>query len=104
MSNLLPLSVLSSIAKYSCDDPGFTLHVVEAAGGLVFRARVEFTAAFAVTPLVHVALAGFHIDRDDTARLLVHAEAISTTGFEVVLTTWRRTRVYGATVSWLAIG
>ena len=28
----------------------------------------------------------------------------TTSGFDVVLTTWRRTRVYGANVSWLAIG
>ena len=104
MSALLPLSVRSSIARYSCDDPGFTLHVLEGDGERVFRAHVAFDNVFAVTPVVHVALAGFDIDRDDTARLLVHAEAISTDGFDVVLTTWRRTRVYGATVSWMAVG
>jgi len=104
MSDLLPLSVRSSIAKYTCDDPGFELHLADGDGERVFRARVEFTGVFTVTPLVHLALAGFDIDRDDTARLLVHAESITTTGFDVVLTTWRRTRVYGATVSWLAIG
>lgn len=104
MADLLPLSVCSSIAKYSCEDDGFALHVAEGDGERVFRARVDFTVAFALTPLVHVGLAGFDIDRDDTARLRVHAEAITTSGFEVVLTTWRGTRVYGATVSWLAIG
>jgi hypothetical protein len=104
MSDLLPLSVRSSIAQYTCDDPGFTLHVVEGDGERVFRAHVEFATVFAVTPLVHVGLAGFDIDRDDTARLQVRAEAITTSGFDVVLTTWRRTRVYGAAVSWLAIG
>jgi hypothetical protein len=104
MSDLLPLSACSAIAKYSCEDEGFALHVVEGEGERSFRARVEFSAPFAVTPLVHVGLAGFDIDRDDTARLHVHAEAITTSGFDVVLTTWRRTRVYGASVSWLAIG
>jgi hypothetical protein len=104
MPDLLPLSVCSSITKYSCDDEGFALHVAEGDGERVFRARVDFTVAFAVVPLVHVGLAGFDIDRDDTARLHVRAEAITTSGFDVVLTTWRRTRVYGATVSWLAIG
>ena len=104
MADLLPLSVRSSIASYSCEDEGFALHVAEGDDERIFRARVHFTVAFAVTPVVHVGLAGFDIDRDDTARLHVHAEAITTGGFDVVLTTWRRTRVYGATVSWLAIG
>jgi hypothetical protein len=104
MSDLLPLSVCSAIVKYSCEDEGFALHVAEVDGDRVFRSRVDFDAAFAATPVVHVGLAGFDIDHDDTARLRVHVEAITASGFDVVLTTWRCTRVYGASVSWLAIG
>jgi hypothetical protein len=70
----------------------------------VFRARITFATAFAVTPLVHVAVSGFDIDHGDTARLRVAAEAITPTGFDLVLTTWLGTKVYSAEAAWIAIG
>jgi hypothetical protein len=36
--------------------------------------------------------------------LRVQAEDISASGFDLVLTTWRMTKVYSAEASWLAIG
>jgi hypothetical protein len=105
MSDVLPLSICSSLAKFGSDDEGFLLHIADGHDGeRSFRARVDFVNPFAAPPLVHVGLSGFDIDNGDTARLRVHAEAISATGFELVLTTWRRTLVYGAETSWLAIG
>jgi hypothetical protein len=104
MSEVLPLSICSSLAKFGSDDEGFLLHIAADEDERFFRARIEFVSPFAAPPLVHVGLSGFDIDNGDTARLRVHAEAISSTGFELVLTTWRRTRVYGAETSWLAIG
>jgi hypothetical protein len=105
MSDLLPLSICSSVAKFGRDDEGFTLHVADGdEGERAFRRRIDFASPFAGPPVVHVSVSGFDIDNWDTARLRVHAEAISATGFELVLTTWRMTKVYSAESSWLAIG
>jgi H-type lectin domain len=104
MSDLFPLSICSALARFGRDDEGFLLHVVDGDGERAFRARIEFATPFAAPPLVHVGISGFDVDHDDTARLRVHAEAISPTSFELVLTTWRGTKVYSAETSWLAIG
>jgi hypothetical protein len=105
MSDLLPLSICSSIAKFSQEDPGFSLHIAQGDDEeRVFRARIDFASPFAGPPVVHVGISSFDIDHCDTARLRVRAEAISATGFELVLTTWRNTKVYSAETSWLAVG
>jgi hypothetical protein len=104
MSDLLPLLTCASIAQFSTTDEGFALHVVSTEDERTFRGHVDFAVAFAGPPLVHVGLAGFDIDHGDSARLRAHAEAVTATGFDVVLTTWLGTKVYGAAVSWLAIG
>lgn len=104
MSELHPLATCSSVASYSLEDEGFALHIVDTHENRTFRAHIAFEVGFAATPLVHVGLAGFDIDHTDSARLRVHAESITASGFDVVLTTWAGTRVYGASVSWLAIG
>jgi hypothetical protein len=105
MSEVLPLSMCSSLAKFGSDDEGFLLHIADGEDGeRTFRSRIDFVSPFVAPPLVHVGLSGFDIDNSDTARLRAHAEAISATGFELVLTTWGRTRVYAAETSWLAIG
>ena len=104
MSDLLPLLTCSSIAQFSTADEGYSLHVTSSENERTFRARISFAVGFATPPLVHVGIAGFDIDHGDSARLRAHADAVTATGFEVVLTTWLGTKVYGAAVSWLAIG
>jgi hypothetical protein len=104
MSDLLPLLTCSSIAQFSTGDEGFKLHIVSSEDERTFRAHVVFAVGFAAPPLVHVGIAGFDIDHGDSARLRAHADAVTATGFDLVLTTWLGTKVYGAAVSWLAIG
>lgn len=105
MSDLLPLSICSSLAKFGTDDEGFLLHITHGGDGdRSFRAHVDFASPFASPPVVTVSLCGFDIDHCDTARLRVHPEAISATGFDLVVTTWRGTKVYRVETSWLAIG
>jgi hypothetical protein len=104
MSDVLPLSICSSVAKFGSDTEDFLLHIADGDGERAFRAHIDFVNPFAAPPLVHVSLSGFDIDNWDTARLRVHVEEISASGFDLVLTTWRRTKVYSAETSWLAIG
>ena len=104
MADLLPLSVCSSAVKLTTEDEGFSLHLVDGDGERSFCVRVEFATPFAAVPVVHVGLSGFDVDHCDSARLRVEVAAVTATGFEIVLTTWRATKVYGADVSWFAIG
>jgi H-type lectin domain len=105
MSDVLPLSIVSSVARFGSDHEDFSLHIADGDDGVrEFRAHIDFVNPFAAPPLVHASLSGFDIDNWDTARLRVHVEDISATGFDLVLSTWRRTKVYSAETSWLAIG
>ena len=70
----------------------------------VFKTHAPFAVPFANIPMVHVGLSGFDIDNCDTARISVRAGAISATGFDLLVMTWRNTRVYKVEISWIAPG
>jgi hypothetical protein len=44
------------------------------------------------------------INNCDTARLSVRTGAVTATGFDIVVLTWRDTRVYKVEISWIAMG
>lgn len=69
-----------------------------------FRFKINFSTAFEAPPLVHLGLTGLDIDQRDTSRVNVIASEITKTGFTAIITTWRETRVYSVSFSWLALG
>jgi hypothetical protein len=93
------LKLGQSTPDWNLADPGLT-----AGEPRTFQWHVSFDHPFANVPVVHVGLTGFDIDNRDTARLEVGAVAISSDGFDLLLTTWRETRVYEVSISWLALG
>lgn len=106
-TTLVPLTMSSAIVALDQSNPGWELAATaptSATGSRTFRTHVAFDVPFGNVPMVHVGLSGFDIDNADTARLSVHAEAISDSGFDLVVDTWRGTRVYKVEVSWLALG
>lgn len=104
MSNLVPFSVLSSVAVLDSSLDGWTLLDVPATDMRVFNFSVVFERPFASSPLVHVALVGLDVENTDATRLRLRALDITPNGFTIHLETWLNTRVWGADVSWLAIG
>jgi hypothetical protein len=70
----------------------------------VFCCAVHFSAPFAAPPVVQLGLTGFDIDQRDASRLTLTAKEITKTGFIAEIATWRKTRVYSAAFSWLALG
>lgn len=69
-----------------------------------FTVPIVFSLPFNGVPVVNLGLAGFDIDQRDSARIHIQAVDISPTGFNAVISTWRETRVYSVTLSWLALG
>jgi len=69
-----------------------------------FTTFVPFASTFQWPPVVHLGITGFDTDQRDSARLSVTTEAISETGFTVVVSTWSTSRVYAVELSWIAIG
>jgi len=70
----------------------------------VFRYTVCFSSPFDALPVVHLGLTGFDLDQRDSNRLNLTATEITNTGFVAEISTWRETRVYSVTFSWLAVG
>lgn len=106
-SALLPVKMSAAIVAFDQFTPGWTL--AETADCTTetprrFVSTISFESPFSVTPLVHVAIAGFDVDHRDSARLSLCAESISMTGFDIVVQTWQHSRVYKVEVSWLALG
>lgn len=69
-----------------------------------YKVAVVFDFPFETVPVVQIGLTGFDIDQRDSARLTITAESITESGFQAVITTWSSTRVYAATLNWLAVG
>lgn len=106
-STLVPLTMSSAVIELDQYSPNWTLAEPVADGAeepRMFITRVPFEAPFANTPLVQVSLMGFDIDHRDSARLRLRAESVSPTGFDLLVETWRATRVYKIEVGWFALG
>ncbi|MET0066964.1 MAG: H-type lectin domain-containing protein [Candidatus Thiodiazotropha sp.] len=106
-SGLVPFRMCSATVSFDQFTAGWTLARFEGTPEpkpRIFEQWIDFATPFSNVPLVQPGLVGFDIDNRDTARLKVRAERITANGFMLVIETWCHTRVYGADVSWLAIG
>ena len=103
MNNVEPLLFLSGVNRLSSDQPEWTLHLPEH-GERAIRVLVSFEQPFQRIPIVQVALTGFDVSNETTARLRVRAENITANGFEFVVETWLNSQVWSVDLSWLAIG
>ncbi|WP_455212738.1 H-type lectin domain-containing protein [Kaarinaea lacus] len=102
---LVPIKMCSAIVEFNQFTPDWTLAQENASeGSRTFVSSVLFDVPFSNVPIVHVGLSGFDIDQRDSARISVHAEAITSNGFDMRIKTWRNTRVYQVEVSWIALG
>jgi hypothetical protein len=107
MTQLLPLKTLSETAAVGTLVDGWNLAEPSEDGShepRTFSLPIIFSVPFDSTPVVSLGLAGFDIDQRDSARINLQAANISQTGFTALISTWRDTRVYSVTLSWLAVG
>ena len=103
--SLVPIKMCSAIIVFDQFTQDWTLAQENASEEpRSFVSNILFDAPFSNVPIVHVGLSGFDIDQRDSARISVHAEAISPNGFDLRIQTWLNTRVYKVEVSWIALG
>ena len=102
ITDLVPLATASGIACLGYQSQGWNLS--DGDGAREFTTRIGFELAFGAAPVVQVALSGFDLDQRDSARLSVAPANIGPEGFDLVVRSWDRSRVYGVEVSWIAIG
>jgi hypothetical protein len=104
-SEYLPWSSLAAITTAGVLTEGWTLAACDdPETPRTFTLPVAFAAPFAHPPVVQAGLVGFDLDQRDSGRLSTRVTNITTTGFDLVFTTWEDTRVYAVEVSWLAVG
>lgn len=68
------------------------------------RRPVTFEEPFRTPPAVHVSLSLWDMDQGANVRADVVADAVTTTGFDLLFRTWSDTRVARVRMNWLAIG
>jgi hypothetical protein len=103
MSNVSPLSVLSSVVVLGASLEGWSLLDPNGADR-TFRYPVHFNQAFSFPPVVQVGLVGVDASKDDNLRVRVRAVDITANGFSLEAETWLNTKLWSVEVSWLAIG
>ncbi len=105
-SDLVPFALASSVVKlnYELEDWNLAEPGEPESEPRAYVYHVDFEVPFQTAPVVQVSLTGFDLDQRDSARLNVESIAIDMYGFDIVVSTWNETRVYGVDVSWIAIG
>jgi len=100
-ATVIPWKAVSAVTSLGSQCPGWRLDIVpeEDPHALrTFTIWVEFSAAFQFPPVLHTSLVGFDIDRQESQRLSISTSNITTTGFELAVTTWMASRVYAVEV------
>ncbi len=106
-SSSVPWKVLSSHVATSVLTEGWSLADIEPAAEddiRTFAVTVAFDSPFLSVPVVQLGLTGFDIDQRDSSRISIKADGITESGFQALITTWAKTRVYAVEFNWLAIG
>ena len=104
MSNVSPLSLLSSVVVLDGSAESWPMLDPSLGDKREFRQPIQFERTFAHAPVVQVGLVGIDSSNDDNLRLRLRAEAITPQGFTLHAETWLNTKIWSIEVSWLAIG
>ncbi len=72
--------------------------------GRTYKEHVNFTQPFKSTPNIVTSITQIEITNETFTRIKVSHELADKNGFDIVITTWGDTRVYSASVSWIAYG
>lgn len=106
-SEYLPWKMLSATVGAGVLTEGWNLDAAptdELEGSRSFTVPVAFASPFLSPPVVHLGLTGFDIEEHNSARITLSPANITAEGFDVVISTWRSSRVYSVEFSWLAVG
>jgi hypothetical protein len=87
---------------YIKDQGKWTLN--QGIGNRSFNSFVEFPSVYNSQPQVVVGIIGFDIGNNANSRLDVTAKNVTVAGFEIEFSTRADSTIFGASVSWIAIG
>ena len=81
-----------------------TGHVFETGtGARTDTITVTFSTPLCYIPVVTANLAGADASKDFNLRINLDVQNVSSTGFQVLITTWADTNIYGVWFNWLAM-
>jgi hypothetical protein len=104
MSDVAPLSLLSSVVTLNSSLDGWSLLEPSLNERRSFRYAVYFEREFSSVPVVQVGVVGIDASKEDNLRFSLRAEDITAHGFTLCVETWLNTKIWSVEVSWLAIG
>lgn len=73
-------------------------------GDRVRRKFVEFDEPFRTSPMVHVGISLWDVNRQSNFRADISAENVSRTGFDLVFRTWGDSQIARISMNWIAFG
>lgn len=77
-------------------------HLLNGSGARISDYTIAFPTPFAKVPQVSVSLSRLDVDHTKNLRIRLVAKDIFKTNFSVEFETWADSRIYSATVSWVA--
>ncbi|WP_437333308.1 H-type lectin domain-containing protein [Sorangium sp. So ce394] len=83
------------------NDPEFA-QFGSGSGLRVYRRTIEFSLPQSGGVAAQAAIGHIDIGHDSAPRLEVRTENVTSKSFDVIISTWLDTRVYGAAVVWIA--
>jgi hypothetical protein len=107
MNNLAQWKILSENVFVGTLTEGWNLteaSPTDQEGWRTFDFGVVFSTPFDQVPVVTLALTGFDLDQQQSSRIHLYPAGITPAGFQAQVSTWRDTRVYSVSFTWLAIG
>jgi hypothetical protein len=77
-------------------------NLIGSTGLRVWAKNITFLTAFGSTPSVNPFLAGFSILQGSPHKIHVGVASVTTTGFQLQVTTWDDCQIVGVSVGWIA--
>jgi len=93
------MSIQSGTSEFHKDK---NASMIGGSGPRTFTNAISFKTPYAEIPTVTTALTGFDILNDSNSRISVFAKDVTADGFTLVLHTWNTTKIWSASVTWMA--
>lgn len=85
---------------YTATDTDWNL--LGTSGARTWATTISFLSTFGSTPAINIWLAGFHMLEGSAHKINLGVASVTTTGFQLQISTWDECNIAGVSVGWIA--